>query len=115
MSRYAYNVTQNPATPPVDITGVRVLRTWYDVARHLAMAIGNYNLPRNRATRSTPNCKRPVPDAGSSAIPETLTDGSTALGTRALPPRVGAAGPAHGAAVAVHRIYSERSISAPRS
>jgi hypothetical protein len=46
MSRYAYNVTQNPATSPVDITCVRVLRTWYDVARHLAMAIGNYNLPQ---------------------------------------------------------------------
>ncbi|MEU6482211.1 ribosome-inactivating family protein [Streptomyces sp. NPDC047017] len=46
MSSFAYSVSQNPNTAPVDITGVGRLTDWNSVARYLALLIGNLNLPQ---------------------------------------------------------------------
>lgn len=50
MSAFGYAVTQNPSTPPANITGVGTLYSWGDVARYLAMLIGNLNLPQEGAS-----------------------------------------------------------------
>ncbi|MFD8750104.1 ribosome-inactivating family protein [Kitasatospora sp. NPDC059577] len=40
ISQYAYDVTNNPSTPPVNVTGVGTFYSYGDVQRWMAMLIG---------------------------------------------------------------------------
>ncbi|MGC5567931.1 ribosome-inactivating family protein [Streptomyces sp. FR-108] len=50
ISNYGYQVSVDPATPPANITGVSTLYSWSDVARYVAILLGNMNLPQEGST-----------------------------------------------------------------